>query len=128
MRLIAMLLVAYTVASLLHFTHNAEFLADYPNMPASITRANVYGTWLAIGAVGLAGYVLVRRGWEVAGLSLIALYAVLGFDGLAHYTLAPMSAHTFIMNFTIWLEVAAAALLLAATSILLGQRVKAWRS
>ncbi|MGQ0651943.1 MAG: hypothetical protein ACT4P4_06695 [Betaproteobacteria bacterium] len=48
------------------------------------------------------------------GLALIALYAVLGFDGLAHYALAPLAQHTLAMNMTIWLEVAAAALLLFA--------------
>jgi len=43
---------------------------------------------------------------------LIALYAVLGFAGLDHYTLAPISAHTLAMNATIWLETATAVLLL----------------
>ena len=37
---------------------------------------------------------------------LIAIYAVLGFAGLDHYTLAPVSAHTLAMNATIWLETA----------------------
>ena len=27
-------LLAYTAASLFHYTHNAVFLADYPNLPA----------------------------------------------------------------------------------------------
>jgi hypothetical protein len=40
--------------------------------------------------------------------------AVFGFDDLLHYTRAPLGAHTLAMNFTIWLEVAAAAILLVA--------------
>jgi hypothetical protein len=45
---------------------------------------------------------------------LILLLAIFGFDGLGHYTLAPVSEHTVMMNATIWLEVLAAILLLAA--------------
>ena len=102
----------YTAASLLHFSHNAEFLADYPNLPASLTRLGVYGAWLAVTAVGVGGFLLLRWRLRVAGLLVLAVYAAFGFDGLAHYTLAPMSAHTGMMNFTILFEVAAALLLL----------------
>jgi hypothetical protein len=35
-------LVAYAIASLVHYSHNAEFLGDYPNMPAWLSRAQVY--------------------------------------------------------------------------------------
>ena len=55
---------------------------------------------------------------------LIAVYAAIGFDGLAHYTRAPLSAHTAMMNATIWLEAIAAALLLAAA---VGQAAKQLR-
>jgi hypothetical protein len=115
MRILTALLAAYTGASLLHFVHNAEFLADYPNMPSSISRAAVYWTWLGQACIGAAGYALLLRGFRAAGLSLIALYALLGFDGLLHYLLAPLAAHSVAMNLTIWSEVAAAAALLAVT-------------
>jgi len=110
------LLLAYAAASLFHHLHNAEFLADYPNLPAWISRAKVYAAWLAVTAVGLAGYVLARRGYRLAGLALIGAYAALGFDSLAHYALAPWSAHTALMNLSIGLEVATAALLLVAAA------------
>ena len=102
----------YTAASFLHFSHNAEFLADYPNLPASLTRLGVYAAWLAVTAIGVVGLMLLRWQLRVAGLLVLAVYAGFGFDGLAHYTLAPMSAHTGMMNFTIWFEVAMAVLLL----------------
>jgi hypothetical protein len=107
------LLVAYAAASLLHHVHNAEYLREYPNLPASLTRAGVYAAWLAEAAIGLIGYLLLRSGRTQAGLVLIGSYALIGFSGLAHYLAAPVSAHTWAMNATIWLEVAAAALLLA---------------
>jgi hypothetical protein len=69
-------------------------------------------------APGVVGYLLVRAGYRFAGLALLAIYAVLGFDGLTHYGLAPLAAHSAAMNASIWLESAAAALLLAAVASL----------
>ena len=91
---------------------NAEFLADYPEMPASWTRAGVYFAWIGLTIIGVAGWVLVTRGYQLAGLLLLAVYAVLGLDSLGHYVLAPLSDHTVTMNSTILLEVVAAALVL----------------
>lgn len=111
-RLLLALVLAHAAASLVHFVHNATFLAEYPNMPAWLSPAGVYGAWLAEAAVGAAGVVLFLRGQTVVGLALIAVFAVLGFAGLDHYTLAPMSAHTAAMNATIWLETGTATALL----------------
>ena len=106
------LLLLYLVASFVHFTHNAEYLADYPNLPPWLTRGGVYLAWIGETALGLLGYVLYRFGWRLTGLALVGVYAAFGFDGLLHYTRAPFEAHTTAMNFTILFEVAAAALLL----------------
>ncbi|RYF20783.1 MAG: hypothetical protein EOO77_07350 [Oxalobacteraceae bacterium] len=106
------LLVLYLGASLLHFTHNAEFAQDYPNLPDWVDRSSVYLTWLGITAGGVLGYVLFRLGSRVLGLIVLCLYAAAGLDGLLHYTLAPMGAHTHGMNFTIWFEVVVASVLL----------------
>jgi hypothetical protein len=106
------LLLLYAAASFLHFVHNAEYLADYPNLPASWSRADVYAAWCALTAVGVLGYVLYRRGERRPGLGLLAIYAAVGFAGLLHYTRAPLGHHTPAMNATIWAEAVAAALLL----------------
>lgn len=103
---------AYCLASLAHFVHNAEFVALYPNMPAGLSRSTIYSAWFAITAIGALGLLLVRSRYAILGFILIAVYAALGFDGLGHYALAPMSAHTLVMNLTIWCEVLAAAALL----------------
>jgi hypothetical protein len=108
------LLGLYTLASFLHFAHNGAMLASYPNMPVWITAAGVYATWLGIAVVGLAGYVLTRMGLVVCGPALLALYAIAGLDGLAHYALAPITAHSLTMNVTIGFEVVTASLLLVA--------------
>lgn len=112
MKLLVVLLV-YGAASLLHHVHNAEYLHDYPNMPAWLSPAQVYGAWLATIAVGLVGYVLLRRGRQL-GWAFLALYGIAGLYGLVHYWLAPASSHTAMMNLTIWLEAATAILVLSA--------------
>jgi len=98
------LLAVYFLASLAHFTHNAEYIAYYPNMPGWVSRETVYLVWLAITGVGVAGLTLSRLGWRVAGAVLLAAYGAFGLDGLGHYVLALCSEHTLVMNLTIWSE------------------------
>ncbi len=114
--LLPVLVLAYAAASLFHFAHNAEYLGDYPNMPVWLSPVLVYGTWFCITAVGLVGYFLICRGYQLAGLAALGVYGALGLDGLGHYTLAPLSAHTFAMNLSIWLEAATGVLLLTAVA------------
>jgi hypothetical protein len=104
-RLLPSALLLYAAASLLHHVHNAEFLADYPHMPAWVTPAIIYAAWLGTTGFGVAGYMLARP-------ALLAIYGALGLYGLAHYALAPMSSHSLGMNVTILLEAATATLLL----------------
>jgi hypothetical protein len=123
---LVVLMIAYGVGSLVHFVHNAEFLAEYPNMPSWLSRADVYVVWLAITAIGIAGYILIGHGHRFVGLLLVAVYAALGLDSLGHYALAPMSAHTAAMNSTILLEVATAALLFVRSLGLIAAWQAAW--
>ena len=109
-------LLACAAADLLHHVHNAEFLQNYPNLPASLSRGQVYAAWLGEAAIGAAGWALFRLGYERIGLGVIGVYALAGFGGLAHYAVAPLSELTLAMNATIWLEAGAAALLLAAVA------------
>ena len=104
-RRLTVLLIGYAVASLVHFVHNAEFLTEYPNLPASWTRTGVYLAWGGLSAVGLAGWLMVSRGYQRVGRALVCAYALLGIDSLGHYAVAPFSAHTSAMNATILMEV-----------------------
>ena len=117
--LFLVLAAIYFLASLGHFAHNAEFICEYPNLPEWLTRAKVYGFWIAITLFGVMGYALLRKKRAVLGLLFFAAYAAFGFDGLGHYAVAPMAWHTFGANFTILSEVAAAAALLGVTLHLL---------
>lgn len=112
--------VLYAAATLLHFAHNAEYLAQYPSLPASLSRAEVYAAWCCVMALGLVGYGLYTLRRRNIGLTLLGLYAALGFGGLLHYTRAPMTHHSAMMNVTIWAEAAAGTLLLANVVVLGG--------
>ncbi len=113
----------YFVASLMHFVHNAEFIAYYPNMPSWLSREDVYLAWLAVTSLGVAGLLVLKRGWHALGTLLLAAYGALGIDGLAHYSLALCSEHTLATNFTIWFEVVTGAALAVAS---LGLLRPAW--
>jgi len=122
-RALPWLLLLYCGASLLHFAHNAEYVANYPNLPHWISRASIYVAWSVIFMIGVCGYLLLRRNHTVLGLTLLAIYTALGLDGLLHYGRAPISAHTFDMNLTIWTEVVTAAVALAAVLRLAASRL-----
>lgn len=106
------LMLLYGVASLTHFVHNAVYLDAYPNLPTWLTPLGVLASWLVTAGIGAAGYWLFRKSSRPLGLAVIALYAALGFAGLDHYTLAPVSAHSLAMNATIVGEVLSASALL----------------
>jgi hypothetical protein len=110
-RALPALLALYCAASFAHFWHNAEFLMQYPNLPACLTRMQVYAVWLGMTAVGVVGYLLLRARWRRPGLAVLAVYAAMGFDGPALH-MGSLMAHSGTMNGTIWSEVVAAALVL----------------
>ena len=121
-RALPWLFLIYAAASSLHFAHNAEYLARYPHLPSSWSRADIYLAWCVVSAAGILGYVVYLRGRRLIGLALLALYASLGFAGLLHYTRAPFGHHTTMMNATILAEAAAAASLLANVVVLAARR------
>ncbi|MEI7784311.1 MAG: hypothetical protein WCK08_08010 [Betaproteobacteria bacterium] len=94
----------YTLASLSHYVHNAEFIFLYPGLPGWMDRETVYWAWLVVAGVGLAGLGLLSRGWTLCGALVLAVYGALGLDGFLHYRLGPCSDHTWLANLTIFAE------------------------
>jgi len=116
------LVVLYFIASLAHFTHNAEYIAFYPAMPDWLTPEKVYLASLGVTSIGLAAFALFRFGLAALAFLLLGVYGAFGLDGLAHYTLALCSEHTLVANLTIWAEAATGFLLLVTSSLALGRR------
>jgi len=117
------LLALYFAASLLHFSHNAEYIAFYPKMPTWLTKEKVYLAWLAITGVGVIGAILAAARWRTAAALLFVAYGAFGLDGLGHYALALCSEHTLATNLTIWFEVAAGIALAMAAGWFASRRV-----
>lgn len=122
-KLLLALTAAYFLTSLGHFSHNAEFICEYPNLPAWLTRAQVYAVWAVITSVGAVGLLFIRKKFMATGLLLMATYAALGFDGLGHYAVAPIEFHPLMANVTILSEVVAAAILLPVALWLLASHI-----
>ena len=121
-RALAVMLVALAMATLVHHAHNASYLDHYPEMPAWLSPTLVWLFWIGSTAVGVLGYLMLRRGYRLAGSALLIAYGCYGLDSLAHYAVAPLSAHTATMNLTIWLEAAAGVGLLVACAISLRRK------
>lgn len=113
-------IVAYALASLVHFAHNAAHLREYPNMPPWLSARTVWLAWLAITMIGVIGYWLYRYASRWIGSLIIVVYALLGYGGLDHYAIAPVGAHSIEMHATIAIEVVAATVLL----IFIGRRAR----
>lgn len=118
-------LLVYAAASLFHHVHNASFLKSYPNLPAWLSSGDVYLAWAVVTAVGVLGVALLYMHRTASGWLALGLYAALGFTGLDHYTRAPFSAHSPMMNVSILTEVIAAAALLVVVAVNLAALMRA---
>ena len=116
--MLIVLVALYFIASLAHFSHNAEYLAFYPGLPQWLTREAVYVAWLGVTSVGALAAVLFVQGIHSPALFVLAVYGGFGLDGLAHYTLAPGSEHTRVANATIWSEATTGLLILLVSAVL----------
>ena len=110
------LATVYTLASLAHFTHNAEYIAFYPGLPTWMDRESVYLAWLGVASVGLLSLGFWKVGYRRISAAFLMGYGLLGADGLLHYTLALCSEHTLMANVTIWFEVVTGVALACAAS------------
>jgi len=111
------LFALYTLASLAHFIHNAEYIAFYPGLPVWMTRESVYLAWLGVASVGVLSLAAAWRDWPRIAAVILAAYGLLGTDGLLHYTLALCSEHTLATNLTIWAEVVSGVALAGAAAV-----------
>ena len=118
-KLLLAVLILHIAASLWHHIHNGRFADEYPNLPGGFPVWIAYTAWGVTTAVGLAGFYAVCNGYRLLGFGTLGLYAAYGLLAFSHYTLAPMSAHTWVQNATILSEGLTAVLLLVTVLVLL---------
>jgi hypothetical protein len=121
-RLVRVVLGAAIVSSILHYTDNLVNIEDYPQ-PQWVNEAVVPIAWALLTAVGVAGYVLYRRGsYRVAGACWL-VYSYTGLSSLAHYSFGPLSDFSVRMHAGILLDgVTGAAVLVVELALLLRRR------
>jgi hypothetical protein len=86
-RILTVILALAVVVSIVHYTDNYVNYSDYPE-PRSAPNPSaplVLVAWFAFTALGLAGYVLFRRGPSTLALVLLAAYSGSGLIGIGHY-------------------------------------------
>lgn len=98
-------ITVYCSVCLYLFMRNMVFIDEYPNMPDWISTIGVTIAWIGITCIGLVCWLLILRDKRFIGLIAIVGYGALSFNGLGHYSLEPVSAHTYIVNLAIWIEV-----------------------
>ena len=88
--LVVLNLVFWTAVavSVVHYTDNYFAYDSFPQTEGSLnpSRAVVGGSWFLFTAVGLAGYVLFRRGQVRRASAFLAVYSVSGIIGIGHYS------------------------------------------
>ena len=103
---------AAIVSTIVHYTDNFVHIDDYPQ-PGWINHAVIPTAWLALTAIGLAGYAFFRRGrYGIAGACLV-VYSYTGLSSLAHYSFGPLSEFSPAMHAGILLDGATGAAVLA---------------
>ena len=110
-----LLLVLNVVASIVHYADNIARWSLYPE-PAWDNARLTDSFWFLMTPVGIAAYVVYRRGRKGLGLALNALYGALNLVVLAHYLFASPEDVSLSVNATILFESATAACLLAYTA------------
>jgi hypothetical protein len=76
------------VVSIVHYSDNFANYSDYPHGTGpEPSAAGVLGAWFVLTPLGLAGYVLYRRGQIRTGSLLLIVYSTSGLVGIGHYAL-----------------------------------------
>jgi hypothetical protein len=76
---------ASLVSTAVHYTDNYIAFDSYPGSD-SISRIEVPISWVVLTAIGIAGYVLYRRGRYRPAHVLLGAYALTGLTTPLHYT------------------------------------------
>lgn len=108
------LVVAHLVASAAHFADNVARFEQYPE-PSWLDPVRVAASWVLLAGLAVLGLRWHLRGRAAGAVCLVAS-SLLGIAGLGHYAV-PGHDMQPAMHVLIWLEAAAAVVLLAAVLV-----------
>lgn len=111
------------VSTIVHYTDNFIRIDEYPQ-PHWVNHAVIPLAWSLLTAVGIAGYLFLRKGrYGIAGACLL-VYSYTGLSSLAHYQYGAWSEFGPTMHAGILLDGATGA---AVFTIALWTLVATWR-
>lgn len=93
-RVLDVVFPAAVVVSIVHYTDNYLGYDSYPHKGAPIpdpAATTILVAWFVFTALGIAGYVLYRRGRIRPAVLLLAAYSGSGLIGIGHYTVPGMT-------------------------------------
>jgi hypothetical protein len=107
LRLLNIVFFTAVASSIGHYTDNYLAFDRYPNdgVGPDVTANSVWIAWVVFTAVGVAGYLLYRRGDIRRGSALLAAYSVSGLISLGHYTAPGMSELAWCRHVNIWVDI-----------------------
>jgi hypothetical protein len=114
-RVLLVLVALNVVASVVHYADNIARWSLYPE-PAWDNARLTDAFWLVMTPIGVAAYVLYRRGNRGTGLALSYVYGAMNLVVLGHYLFASPWAVSASVNASILFESATAACLLGYTA------------
>lgn len=98
----------YCAVCLYLFMSNMVFIDEHPNTSDWISTIGVTIAWIGLTCIGLVSWLLILRDKRFIGVIAIILFSVFNFGSAGHYSLEPVSSHTYISNIAIWLQVVTA--------------------
>lgn len=81
---VGLVVAASVLLTAFHFTDNYVSIETYPQ-PDWVSGAVVLVSWPLLTALGVAGYLLYRRGRLAAAQVLLVLYSYTGISSLGHF-------------------------------------------
>lgn len=107
---LAWLVAVNIAASILHYVDNIAFFPDYPE-PPWLAPGMVDAFWFLMTPVALGGLWLAHRRRRGLSSMFLLLYAGMSLLVLGHYRFAPFHGIGWRIHTFIWLEAAAAVVL-----------------
>lgn len=87
-RILPVIFWTAVVVSIVHYTDNYANYSDYPHGTGpEPSAAVILGAWFVFTPLGLAGYLLYRRGRIRTGSMFLLAYSGSGLVGIGHYAL-----------------------------------------
>ena len=87
LRALSVLFWTAVAVSIVHYADNYIAYDSYPKPDSgpSPSAAQILAAWFVLTPIGVAGYLLFRRGRVAAAAACLAVYSLSGLVGLGHY-------------------------------------------